>query len=672
MPTCGAVCGKVLTCGNHYCTAPCHAGPCAECEQKIMATCPCGSTSQKVYCRKAPDFRCEKKCKAKLACGRHECAEICCPARREANSPKHVCRRECRRQLPCGHACKEPCHRGACPSCYNIVTDELSCRCGRTVLEPPQPCGTKEPDCPHPCTMRHTDCEHEPLPHPCHYGPCPKCHVPVDRECVGGHTIVRGVMCSAEVVLCGNTCAKPLACGHTCPKRCHAGPCQEEGKKGCAQKCGKALECGHVCNQKCHPTRDACGACTATVELACECGIKVLPLKCAEYKKRLDAARAEAATKAASADADADADHDGDTVAPEIGLRAPCTADCAYERRLSALAGVSGGGGGKLSAPKTVFGMRMWARAKANVDWVESVEKHLGNFVSSGADQKILPPMNRERRALVHEMAFYYGVQSEAVDREPNRTCVLTRTDRSRVPKPLLSAAAYDDKQNPANIAANIFRASSPEVAKNSVIVLEGHFNEVTVHGWLKQFHGKFFVLQPDDMSTVAPKLAAAHGHAHGRAAKTTAPNGEPDNVPYVVVFPVPSDAAAAFSMLRRVSIPVTFHRFGEQPPLRNVGADGGSGATVVADQRAHYYVDPAAAGFEGGGGGGGAATPWSAGAAGRAAAPASPKLTTGEANRGSYAAMLGGMPRKETARQKETRKTPTVETGNKFSALRK
>jgi len=44
---CGGVCGRSLSCGQHRCNRPCHAGPCDECSllPDRVTHCPCGKTA---------------------------------------------------------------------------------------------------------------------------------------------------------------------------------------------------------------------------------------------------------------------------------------------------------------------------------------------------------------------------------------------------------------------------------------------------------------------------------------------------------------------------------------------------------------------------------------------------------------------------------------------------
>lgn len=609
IPTCGSVCGKVLLCGNHYCTEKCHTGPCAVCDSKVSLTCPCGSTQQKLYCRNAKDFRCDKKCKAKMSCGKHECSTICCPHRRDPEPALHTCTRPCGKQLPCGHHCADPCHRGQCPPCINLVTDELRCACGAQVVMPPQPCGTKPPACDNPC-LHQPPCGHPAIPHDCHFGPCPPCTHKVERTCLGGHTTVRAVMCSASGVSCGQPCAKPIAvCGHPCPRKCHDGDCAD--KKRCVQKCGQALDCGHPCQQKCHAGRP-CGTCSSTVDVPCACGIRTQPVVCPRFIEM----------KAACEDGQQ----------PTV----PCSNECTHEQRLAALSSIGGGArpvGG--AASKTYYSIRLWQSAQKSIDHIIQTEKHLANFVRSQEKQTCLPPMQRERRALVHELAVYYQVKSEAVDREPNRTCQLSRTPLTHLPSQFLGDCVYDAANSPVSLVQNIL--SSSDMASKLVIVFEGppeHMTEHTVLSVLKVQVGKFVVVAPENMS-----LAFPNGKVPTPAQACR--NGE--TIAYLAVFAKGTEAANAFAQTRKNGCPVTFHWFREAPPPMNF--------TDPNAVQARYFIDVATT------------TVHAAPSAGPGGASGKPRPGSG-----SWANMV----RKETSRQKDQRKPVEVDTGNKFAALRR
>jgi hypothetical protein len=112
----------------------------------------------------------------------------------------------------------------------------MVCHCGRTVLMPPIPCGTRL-RCAHPCTRPPPACGHSRTPHACHDDAtaCPPCPFLTSKQCACGKKAVGNVRCSQEKVSCGISCGKLLACGfHKCTRLCHGDSCGP-----CANTCGK-------------------------------------------------------------------------------------------------------------------------------------------------------------------------------------------------------------------------------------------------------------------------------------------------------------------------------------------------------------------------------------------------------------------------------------------------
>ena len=146
----------------------CHVDDCPPCQEQITTLCRCGSSKTTRSCSdvqvEGNEVLCEKVCRAKRLCGKHECLRRCCPLKEfemknkrkntqlEAQVPLqvselwHTCNIICGKTLSCGlHQCLELDHpKGrSCAPCLQASFDELVCACGRTVLQPPVPCGTK-------------------------------------------------------------------------------------------------------------------------------------------------------------------------------------------------------------------------------------------------------------------------------------------------------------------------------------------------------------------------------------------------------------------------------------------------------------------------------------------------------------------------------------------------
>lgn len=252
VPSCGLPCELPLLCG-HLCWFVCHDdSPCAPCKEMVKAVCPCGSKefTFPCFCQYLPQEewaaaakmaevppeclppcyppKCQRLCRKQLSCHKHKCANTCC------TDVDHTCFQICTKKLSCGvHQCGQLCHQGPCPLCTHVSYEPLYCRCRRTWIDPPIPCGTKPPKCNHPCVVPRP-CGH-PANHPCHIEPeCPNCVIPVEKLCASHQLPMPYHMpCYMTGVSCGKKCGKVLpCCGKSCEKVCHTGPCQHN----CTQK----------------------------------------------------------------------------------------------------------------------------------------------------------------------------------------------------------------------------------------------------------------------------------------------------------------------------------------------------------------------------------------------------------------------------------------------------
>lgn len=235
IPHCEKPCERLLACG-HLCKAKCHVGDCGFCNEIMDISCRCGRTSSKSLCHQGDVQHplCLRACQANLSCGRHKCGERCCTGEKKAAErqaakrrnrsvvdassvePEHICIRTCGRPLKCSsHSCQQMCHRGPCLSCLEAIFHEISCDCGRTVLQPPQPCGTTAPECRFNC-QRRPSCGHPPVEHNCHSDDvnCPKCPFLVEKWCCCGKEKLHSQPCHLQEAHCGRPCGKKLKCGY--------------------------------------------------------------------------------------------------------------------------------------------------------------------------------------------------------------------------------------------------------------------------------------------------------------------------------------------------------------------------------------------------------------------------------------------------------------------------
>ncbi len=147
----------------------------------VMQKVPClgGHTTASLPCCQASPFSCEKACGKLLLCGNHSCSLPChdCSAH-----PCAQCTLSCQKQRPCKHDCPKTssggmCHPGECGDCQVEVI--LPCHCGKTSLNFPCHRTTTTGDikstelcCPKQCLRQLVNCPHL-CDVSCHEGPCP-------------------------------------------------------------------------------------------------------------------------------------------------------------------------------------------------------------------------------------------------------------------------------------------------------------------------------------------------------------------------------------------------------------------------------------------------------------------------------------------------------------------
>uniref|UniRef100_A0A3P8XS24 Transcriptional repressor NF-X1 n=1 Tax=Esox lucius TaxID=8010 RepID=A0A3P8XS24_ESOLU len=441
IPSCGKTCSKPLPCGSsdsiHMCDKLCHEDSCGPCSLTSTIRCRCGSKTKEVPCATIQTedelvFTCEKRCLKKRSCGRHKCGELCCVG------AEHKCSLICGYKLNCGlHRCQELCHRGNCQPCWQTSFDELACYCGESVLFPPIACGTKPPECKNLCTRRH-ECDH-PVFHNCHSDErCPPCTYLTQKWCMGKHEQRSNIPCHLQDISCGLTCNKVLVCElHRCRRICHRGECLAEG--ACRQPCVLPRpDCGHPCNAPCHKgTGCPRNACNAKVALQCDCGRRRETVVCTEAAS---AHQRYAAIAMASKLSDMQL---GDSV--DIGLitkkelkqtRLECDEGCATlerNRRLAEALQIDPSVDPfNIRSASATYSESLRADARKDLKFVSEVEEEIKNLVELACKGKQLkrshcfPPMNREHRKIVHELAEVYNVESVSYDSEPKRNVVIT------------------------------------------------------------------------------------------------------------------------------------------------------------------------------------------------------------------------------------------------------
>nr|XP_015810198.2 transcriptional repressor NF-X1 [Nothobranchius furzeri] len=441
IPSCGKMCNKPLPCGSnetiHLCQNLCHEGACGPCSLTSTIRCRCGSKTKEAPCEKIQKeeelvFTCERRCNKKRSCGRHKCGELCCV------SVEHKCSLICGYKLNCGlHRCQEPCHRGNCEPCWQSSFDELTCHCGLMVLYPPVACGTKPPECKNLCTRRH-ECDH-PVFHNCHSEEkCPPCTYLTQKWCMGKHEQRSNIPCHLQDISCGLTCNKQLPCEmHHCKRLCHRGECLPQG--GCQQPCMLPRpDCSHPCLAPCHKgSACPCSTCTAKVALQCDCGRRKETVGCIEAASSY---QRYAAITMASKLSDMQL---GDSM--DIGplltkkelkqTRLECDQECATlerNRRLAEALQIDSSSDPFNVRSTSLYSDSLKEDARKDLKFVSEVEEEIRSLVelaNKGKQPKrshCFPPMNREHRKIIHELAEVYAVESVSYDSEPKRNVVIT------------------------------------------------------------------------------------------------------------------------------------------------------------------------------------------------------------------------------------------------------
>ncbi|KAL3250072.1 hypothetical protein MRX96_055680 [Rhipicephalus microplus] len=459
--SCGDPCGRSLHCGLHMCEEECHFGECGPCPllpdstlclhaeilvgscssvvQKAIGTdalpnatrelappctrssavrCRCGATSRELPCvelgspeRQEPEL-CQRRCQKRRQCGRHKCLALCCV------DVEHRCPLVCGKRLSCGqHVCEEPCHRGNCPSCWNVSFEDLSCHCGSVTLN------------------------------------CPPCATLTEKWCFGHHEKRRAVPCFLEGLSCGRPCQRDLPCGqHQCQQTCHDGECRPQGSaQACTQPCVTPRpSCGHPCGEPCHPGTpcSVASTCKTLVSISCECGRRLEKLPCGSSEAQQSSFHQLSASLLASKIKDIQLGESVDisrtvSLARSRPSRLDCNEECAVlerNRRLANALHIQNADVSNRVGPPC-YSEFLKDEARKNPSFMLSVHQTLTQLVQTARQSKqkfrshCFPSMNREQRRAVHELAEFFGCDTQSYDQEPFRNVVVTAyKDRCRIP----------------------------------------------------------------------------------------------------------------------------------------------------------------------------------------------------------------------------------------------
>merc|ERR1711939_596869 len=292
--------------------------------------------------------------------------------------------------------------------CLEAVFEDISCACGRTVLQPPQPCGTKPPECRFECTRQRT-CGHPQVKHQCHEDSeeCPKCPFLVEKPCICGKKTLKNQPCWFTEVRCGLPCNKKLRCGnHFCQKMCHrAGQC-EDATSPCTQACGRQKTvCEHTCLDPCHapyPCKEVT-PCQAKTFVTCECQNQKQAIKClasksspGNSKKTLD-----------------------------------CNEECLRLQRNAKLAAALNIDPATHTDDHIPYSTTTLSFFADHQKFGQQYEREFRVFAADDTEKRLrFKPMQPHQRAFIHALAEDFGLDSESQDPEPHRHVCIFKTPR--------------------------------------------------------------------------------------------------------------------------------------------------------------------------------------------------------------------------------------------------
>lgn len=114
----------MLECTIHFCDLKCHEGSCTKCSKILRQECFCGKVGRKVPCTSeyigSSRYSCGELCGKILSCGNHKCPQICHNGDCESctYAPEHIM------FCPCGQTKLEKGSRNSCldpvPCCDKV------------------------------------------------------------------------------------------------------------------------------------------------------------------------------------------------------------------------------------------------------------------------------------------------------------------------------------------------------------------------------------------------------------------------------------------------------------------------------------------------------------------------------------------------------------------------
>ena len=226
------------------------------------------------FLAKSPQGGCLKLCGVRLPCG-HSCSKVC-----HVDDRDHLlypCHKICDKTLKCSHKCTSKCFecKDGCKPCQFKVTKlllcghsaEVSCSKNLKLYECTKLCAKTLP-CGHKCKEL------------CHK-PC-KCKMLVFKHLPCGHSTKKKIECWKQVgsINCDKPCNETLQCGHRCTGDCYS--CfKGRLHKRCNSACGRILPCGHICEfpctKECPPCGKPCENCCIHNRCTNKCGDPCVP-----------------------------------------------------------------------------------------------------------------------------------------------------------------------------------------------------------------------------------------------------------------------------------------------------------------------------------------------------------------------------------------------------------
>ncbi|KAF9932953.1 FKBP12-associated protein [Linnemannia zychae] len=520
---CYETCDRLLACGHHKCTKPCHPqdsdpGECSA-RPEVVKTCPCGSKPIETV----------TKGKVRTSC----------------LDPIPSCGGVCKKVLSCGHRCMQRCHLGACAPCKMVIM--VDCRCGGTQVQRicsemslygdnlptcDRPCRALRACGKHQCTNRCCPAKNQPKGKKgglaaleahtctlicgkklqcgvhtcemlCHKGHCNPCmNASFDElSCACGRTVVYPpIPCGTSIPKCRYSCTRPRACGHVslsnhpchpdsepCPpcimlvaKQCMCRkskmpnvPCYKSNPS-CGKVCGKRLDCNlHNCNKSCHAgectlsPNDVCTQPCPKLRKSCghRCGVACHgDTPCPEDTPCLSIVPSSCKCGHLSMDSTCNATADNPWDGKPRMIK--CNDYCLIAERNKRVALALNIEEKSEPIPRIPeYDSYLLNYASNQMEFTRKIEKQLAEWVADTTKPILnFAPMKGHRRKFVHELAAHYNVESESVDVEPYRSVVVRRLANTSIPDLLASQACRQKRSVSATTTNTVEQLKKPTI----------------------------------------------------------------------------------------------------------------------------------------------------------------------------------------------------------------